>query len=86
MDIFTSWGSADVWPRERILASPQAGSLEAGGGVTQAAPASVSGADASGPTQAATTGAPVTLLVTREKAEHANLFHATSDFLNAFFM
>ncbi len=32
------------------------------------------------------TAAPITLLVTREKAEHANLFHATSDFLNAFFM
>lgn len=29
--------------------------------------------------------APVTLFVTRERAEHANMFHATTDMLNAFF-
>ena len=31
------------------------------------------------------TAAPVTLFIARERGEHANLFHATSDMLNAFF-
>ena len=46
----------------------------------------VAGSGGGGGGAAGAAGADVTLLVTREKAEHANLFHATSDFLNAFFM
>lgn len=33
-----------------------------------------------------TAHAPITLLVTRERGEHANLFHATTDMINAFYM
>jgi hypothetical protein len=42
--------------------------------------------DAAAVASAQTLPAPIVLLVTRERGEHANMFHATTDLINAFYM
>jgi hypothetical protein len=68
-DVFAAWATAD--PARDDVAAAAAAALRA----PETAPIPAGGRRAA---------APVTLWVARERGEHANLFHATTDMLNAF--
>jgi protein O-GlcNAc transferase len=81
MDIFGGWQSVSALPRIDVTPQTEAGLPNAGAAAPVAAAAGAS-ADAVAPLSAAR----YTLFVTRELSEHANMFHASTDWLNAFFM